>query len=212
MRALYLLACLSPALAEDLVSPAVSVHVAAPLGTLVNDVNGHPGFGIGLHLQLGVGGRVAFRPQFEWTGYRVNDYNLGTRMLASLLDADYSEYRVVYRTYRIGVDLQVFQEDGYHGLYAVIGAGGLASAMYYEDRYVPSGDGPSQVQTLATSHRQTRGYGSVGIGYQWRSGGFMEARATTAPYHGAPGEPRNPGTFTPDRTAGALVFSAGVRF
>lgn len=212
MRTLLCLATVLALPAEEIVKPAISVHVAAPVGTLSSDVNGHPGFGLGLHLQLGVGGRVAFRPQFEWTGYRVSDYNLGTRFLASVLDADYAEYRVVYRTYRLGVDLQIFQEDGYSGTYLVGGMGGVMAAMYYEDRYVPAGDAPEQVRTLGTSHRQTRAYASFGVGHQWRSGGFVEARFSSAPYNGDP-----QGTYpryepAPDRMAGALVFSAGVRF
>ncbi len=211
-RLAWILTCCSILSAEEMVKPAISIHVAAPVGTLSTDVNGHPGFGIGLHLQLGIGGRVAFRPQFEWTGYRVNDYNLGTRFVASVLDADYAEYRVVYRTYRLGVDLQIFQEDGYAGPYVVGGLGGVAAAMYYEDRYVPADDHPEQIENLGTSHRQTRGYASCGVGYQWRSGGFVEARFSSAPYNGDPKHMRPYGEPEPDRMAGALVFSAGMRF
>jgi hypothetical protein len=56
--------------------------VATGLGSMSTDLNAHPGFGLTIQGYVPLGSRFQLRPAFEWTGYRVNEYNLASRILA----------------------------------------------------------------------------------------------------------------------------------
>ncbi len=158
----------------------VGVLAATGLGAFSADLNGHPGFGFQLQGYVPVSSRAQVRPAFEWTGYRVSDYNLAARAVANSLGLGYQETRVVFRTYRLGFDGLFFREDGWRGPYLSLGVGIQRSQAYLEDRAVDP-NGNESVNTLDTRAQKTGLWLGVGAGHHW-SNGYVELRLSQAPY------------------------------
>ena len=158
----------------------VGVLAATGLGTFSADLNGHPGFGFQLQGYLPVAPHLQVRPAFEWTGYRVSDYNLAARAAANALGLGYQETRVVFRTYRLGFDGLIFRDGGGKGPYLSLGLGIQRSQAYLEDRAVDP-DGNESVTTLDTRAQKTGLWMGLGIGHQGDRGS-IELRLSQAPY------------------------------
>ena len=194
MRRCVPLVCLAASLcAQEAPTPSprfgAAVLVATGLGDMSHDLNGHPGFGFRINTHVPLGSRMDLRPAFEWTGYRVSDYNLAARGLSSLLGLDYQETRTIFRTYRLGLDGVFYFRDGRQGPFLSLGAGAQRSQVYLEDRVVDSNG--EQVTTLDTGSRKTGLWLGAGLGYQWTHGN-LELRLSEAPY-----------AYTSNRSAGA---------
>lgn len=184
---LPLLACAALAAQEPGTSPfptgyglGVGVLAATGVGDLSADLNGHPGFGFQLQGYIPVASRLQVRPAFEWTGYRVSDYNLGARAAANALGLGYAETRVVFRTFRLGFDGLLFRDGGWKGPYLSLGLGVQRSQAYLEDRAVDP-DGNETVTTLDTRAVKTGLWLGVGVGHHWDRG-YLELRLSQAPY------------------------------
>lgn len=192
----------------------VAVHTAMPLGTLSADVDGKLGFGFSLGIQQPLTSRLAVRGGFSWTGYRVDDRNLWLRAFASLLDASYSEDRMVLRSYAVETDLLVHAEDGGYGAYFLGGVGIQRSRLYVENRMVDS-QGNESVRNLAAWPAADTPYVCAGMGYQGRSHAFVEGRFQAWRYRGVEGYRLldSPLHGQPSlRDAYSLTLSVGVRF
>ncbi len=195
----------------------VSVHTSVGLGELGKDVRDQLGFGIGLQAQIPVGGHLALRPNFAWTGFRVNDRNLGWKFMAAVLNASYDEERLVLRSYQVGLDLVLFPEGGSRGVY-FFGGGGLQRAQLdLESRYVDrhGEDTQEHVSPILSWDPALTPYVQGGVGLQGKGGLFAEARLTAWRYRAAKGyelldTPLNARTEL--REALSLTFSVGVRF
>ena len=189
-------------------------HTAVPVGTLHRDVNGQLGFGLGLGVHQPLTDRTAIRGAFSWTGYRVNDRNLGGRVLASLFDASYREDRLVLRSYALGVDFVGYSASGGSGPYLLAGAGIQRARLYAEDRYVDD-QGNETIQDLGKWPAANTPYFNVGLGFQGRAGFFIEGKAVYWRYRAVEGYPllNSPfGGTTVLRNALNLTFSVGARF
>ena len=158
----------------------VGVLAATGMGDFAADLNDHPGFGFQIQGYLPVASHLQVRPAFEWTGYRVSDYNLAARTVASSLGFAYQETRVVFRTYRLGFDALLYKQGGYTGPYLDLALGIQRSQAYLEDRAVDP-NGNEQVTTLDTRAQKTGLWLGVGAGYHWSSG-YAELRLSEAPY------------------------------
>ncbi len=184
---------------------------ATGLGPMSEDLNRHPGFGLAVQAYLPAGPHLEVRPAFEWTGYRVNPYNVAARLLASALGASYEETRVVFRTYRLGCDGVVYFRERYRGPFLTAGVGVQLSQLYVEDvvRY----EGESDVRGVDASSVTTGLWLGGGVGYQWQAGN-VELRVSRAPYRYAVGRSANGGhmdaTFEPQQ-GWALHLMFGVR-
>jgi hypothetical protein len=191
----------------------IGVLVATGLGSMSTDLNGHPGFGLTIQGYLPLGSRFQLRPAFEWTGYRVNEFNLASRILAELLGADYLETRVVFRTYRLGLDGVIYFRERYRGPYLSGGVGVQLSRVYLEDvaRY---SDGGEEIMPVDTGSTTTGLWLGGGAGYQWEAGN-VELRLSRAPYSYTTQRPsdteRNALPFE-GRPGWALHLILGVRF
>ena len=175
------------ALAGDVPAPEASKFrtgvgflVASGVGSMSSDLNGHPGFGFALQGYLPVASRFQVRPAFEWTGYRVNEFNLASHLLAELLGADYRETRVVFRTYRLGVDGVLYFRDRYRGPFVSGGVGVQVSRVYVED-VMWQGTSEEEVIPVDASSSTTGLWLGGGAGYQWTYGN-VELRLSRAPY------------------------------
>jgi hypothetical protein len=177
----------------------VALLAASGLGAMSTDLNRHPGFGIAVQGYLPVASRLELRPAFEWTGYRVNEYNLAALALVELLGGSYEETRVVFRTYRLGLDTVVYLRERYRGPFLSGGVGVQVSRVYVED-VVRYGDGGEEITPLRASSATTGLWLGGGAGYQWEASN-LELRLSRAPYR-----------FTWHRRAGeagdALPFEA----
>ncbi len=159
---------------------AIALLAASGLGSMSSDLNGHPGFGIALQGYLPVAARIQLRPAFEWTGYRVNEYNLASRLLAAALGAAYDDTRVVFRTYRLGLDGVIYLRDRYHGPFLSGGVGVQLSQVSIED-VLWYGGSQEDVATLAASSSTTGLWLGGGAGWRWASS-TVEMRFSRAPY------------------------------
>ncbi len=166
----------------------LGLMTAVGLGSMSTDLNGHPGFGFTLQGYLPVASRFRVRPAFEWTGYRVNEYNFAALVLAEMLGATYLDTRVVFRTYRFGVDGVAYFRDRYRGPYLSGGVGVQVSRIYVED-VARHGD-DEDVTLLDASSATTGLWVGGGVGYQWEHSN-VELRLSRAPYR-----------FTFQRTSG----------
>lgn len=196
---------------------AITVHTSLPLGSLSQDVHGHVGFGLGVHVPLQISGHQVLRPSFEWTGFRINDRNLGARAFASMFDADYAEDRLVLRSYKLGLDYLFFQGPDGVGPYLILSGGVQRSRLYLEQRTVTNSDGSGdqQVDPIATWEPADTAWFGGGIGYQAASGVLMECRYANWRYRAEPGIPLDntwPGTTHVLREAHSLTFAVGGRF
>jgi hypothetical protein len=191
----------------------IGVLVATGLGSMSTDLNGHPGFGVTIQGYLPLGSRFQIRPAFEWTGYRVNEYNLASRILAELLGADYLETRVVFRTYRLGLDGVIYFREQYRGPYLSGGVGVQLSRVYLED-VARNGDGGAEVMPVDAGSTTTGLWLGGGAGYQWEVSN-VELRLSRAPYSYTSQRPleseRNALPFE-GRPGWALHLILGVRF
>jgi len=175
----------------------IGVLVATGLGSMSTDLNGHPGFGLTIQGYLPLGSRFQLRPAFEWTGYRVNEYNLASRILAELLGAEHWETRVVFRTYRLGLDGVIYFRERYRGPYLSGGVGVQLSRVYLED-VAWYGDEVEAVRTVDAGCTTTGLWLGGGAGYQWEVGN-VELRLSRAPYSYTSQRP-------PDTEPNALPF------
>jgi hypothetical protein len=110
----------------------------------------------------------------------VNEYNLASRLLAEFLGLGYRDTRVVFRTYRFGVDGVLYFGETYRGPFASGGVGVQVSRVYVEDVAVYP-DGDEEVTPLAASSATTGLWLGGGAGYQWRESN-VELRVSRAPY------------------------------
>lgn len=194
------------------VQPGVGVLAATGLGSMSTDLNGHPGFGFAVRGYVPVASRLELRPAFEWTGYRVNEYNLAALLLTELLGASYEDTRVVFRTYRLGLDGVVYLRKRYTGPFLSGGVGVQLSQVYIED-VVHYGDGKEDVTPLHASSATTGLWLGGGVGYQW-AGSNVELRLSRAPYGFTGQRPanRNGNTLPFEARPGwALHLMFGVR-
>jgi hypothetical protein len=174
---------------------SIGLLVASGLGPMSSDLNHHPGFGLALAGYIPVGSRFRVRPAFEWTGYRVSGYNLASRLLAEVLGAAYQETRVVFRTYRLGVDGVLYFGDLYRGPFVSGGAGVQRSRVYIED-VLWYGTREEDVEPVDASSSTTALWLGGGAGYQWSSAS-LELRLSRAPYRFTTERPTEapPGAF-----------------
>lgn len=156
------------------------VLAATGLGSMSFDLNRHPGFGFAVQGYLPVASRLELRPAFEWTGYRVDEYNLAARALVELLGGSYEDTRVVFRTYRLGLDGIVYFREHYRGPFLSGGAGVQVSRVYIED-VVHYSDGGQEVTPLHASSATTGLWLGGGVGYAWPEAN-VELRLSRAPY------------------------------
>jgi hypothetical protein len=185
---LLVLAASSAAVAGEVPAPnpqegaraGIGFLVATGLGAMSSDLNNHPGFGLALQGYFPVGSRFRVRPAFEWTGYRVNEYNLASRLLAELLGAYYQDTRVVFRTYRLGMDGVLYFRDSYRGPFLSGGIGVQLSRVYVED-VLWYGTSEEDVMPIGASSSTTGLWLGGGVGYQWKVGN-VELRLSRAPY------------------------------
>jgi hypothetical protein len=182
---LILLPCLGLASQDPAPEPpksrlGIGVLVATGLGPMFEDLNSHPGFGFDIQGYLPVAPWFQMRPAFEWTGYRVNDYNIASRVLATLLGADYDETRVVFRTYRLGIDGVFYFRPGYLGPFLSAGVGAQLSRVYVEDVAVYAGS-EEEITPVAAGAETTGLWLGGGVGFQWRTAN-VELRLSRAPY------------------------------
>ena len=218
-------ACLLPlaatiGLAGEPTAPADSgfqvglgVLAASGLGSMSTDLNNHPGFGLAIQGYLPVASRLELRPAFEWTGYRVNEYNLAALALVELLGGSYEDTRVVLRTYRLGLDGVVYFRERYRGPFLSGGVGVQVSRVYIED-VVHYSDGGEDITPLHTSSATTGLWLGGGVGYQWEAGN-VELRMSRAPYRFTGHRPTNThGNALPfeARPGWALHLMLGVKF
>lgn len=192
----------------------LSAHTAVPVGALNRDVNGQLGFGLGLGFQQPLTDRTALRGTFSWTGYRVNDRNLGGRVLASLFDASYSEDRLVLRSYAVGLDFVGYSASGGFGPYMLAGAGIQRARLYAEERYVDD-EGNETIQDLGKWPAANTPYFNVGVGFQGRAGFFTEGKAVYWRYRAVEGYPLLDSPFGGTallRNALSFTLSVGARF
>jgi hypothetical protein len=159
---------------------AIGVVVATGLGSMSTDLNGHPGFGIAVQGYLPVAPRFDLRPAFEWTGYRINEYNLAALALVELFGGSYEDTRVVFRTYRLGLDGVVYLRDRDRGPFLSGGAGVQVSRVYIED-VIRSREGVEDITPLHASSATTGLWLGSGVGYAWEVGS-VELRLARAPY------------------------------
>jgi hypothetical protein len=157
----------------------LGVLVATGLGPMFTDLNGHPGFGFQVQGYVPLAARIQLRPAFEWTGYRVSDYNLLARVFYNLLGVSYEETRVVFRTYRLGLDGLFYFRNRYVGPFLSGGVGVQISRAYVEDRVVYEGE--EEIIPLAEGASTTGLWLGGGVGYQWPVGN-VELRLSRAPY------------------------------
>jgi len=191
----------------------VALLVASGVGSMSSDLNDHPGFGVAFQGYLPVASRFQLRPAFEWTGYRVNEYNLASRLLAEALGAYYEDTRVVFRTYRLGMDGVLYFRDRYRGPFLSGGIGVQVSQVYVED-VVRYGDGGEDVTPIATSSSTTGLWLGGGTGYQWESGS-LELRLSRAPFRYTSRRPTEAGLNTlpfEPQPGWALHLIMGVTF
>jgi hypothetical protein len=191
----------------------VGLLVATGLGSMFTDLNGHPGFGLTIQGYLPLGSRFQLRPAFEWTGYRVNQYNLASRILAELLGVEYWETRVVFRTYRLGLDGVIYFREQYRGPYLSGGVGVQLSRVYLED-VAWYGAEEEEVRTVDAGCTTTGLWLGGGAGYQWEVG-TVELRLSRAPYSYTSQRPPDtePNTLPFEGEQGwALHLILGVRF
>ncbi|HJU84790.1 MAG TPA: hypothetical protein VJ600_11305 [Holophagaceae bacterium] len=215
LRPLPLLLCASLLSAQD-PPPAPSFHlglgvsVATGLGSMSSDLNGHPGFGFQVQAHVPITSGFELRPAFEWTGYRTNDYD-PLVPVAAAIGASYSDTRLVFRTYRLGLDGLWYLKGGDQGLYTSAGVGLQHSRAYLESVY-DDGQGGGQTQTLATSASKDGLWLGAGLGYQWEQAS-LELRLSRAPYDYTASLPLASGaSATEARPGWALHLMAGVRF
>ncbi len=156
------------------------VAAASGLGSMSTDLNGHPGFGIVVQGYLPVASRFELRPAFEWTGYRVNEYNLAALVLTEFFGGSYEDTRVVFRTYRLGLDGVVYFRERYMGPFVSGGVGVQLSQVYIEDVVHYSG-AEEDVTPLHASSATTGVWVGGGLGYQWEASN-VELRLSRAPY------------------------------
>ena len=156
------------------------VLAATGLGSMSCDLNRHPGFGFVLQGYLPVASRLELRPSFEWTGYRVNEYNLAALALVELLGGSYEDTRVVFRTYRLGLDGIVYFREQYRGPFLSGGVGVQLSQTSIED-VAHYANGEEDVTPLRASSATTGLWLGGGVGYAW-PGANVELRLSRAPY------------------------------
>lgn len=156
------------------------VLAATGLGSMSTDLNRHLGFGFAVQGYLPVASRLELRPAFEWTGYRVNEYNLAALALVELLGGSYEDTRVVFRTYRLGLDGIVYFREQYMGPFLSGGVGVQLSQTYIED-VAHYGNGEEEVTPLHTSSATAGLWLGGGVGYAW-PGANVELRLSRAPY------------------------------
>ncbi len=158
----------------------IAFLTASGLGSMATDLNNHPGFGLALQGYLPVASRFSVRPAFEWTGYRLNEYNVASRVLAEMLGAYYQDTRVVFRTYRLGMDGVLFFRDGYRGPFVTGGVGVQWSRVYIED-VLWQGTSEEEVTPIDASSSVVGMWLGGGVGYQWALAN-LELRLSHAPY------------------------------
>ena len=191
----------------------IGVLVATGLGPMFEDLNSHPGFGFDIQGYLPVASWLQVRPAFEWTGYRVSEYNIASRVLATLLGADYEETRVVFRTYRLGLDGVFYFQQRYLGPFLSAGVGAQLSRVYVEDRAVYA-DGGEEITLVAAGAETTGLWLGGGVGFQWRTAN-VELRLSRAPYDYTAERPPDtqPDTLPfEDQSGWALHLMIGVQF
>lgn len=221
LRPLALSLCLLAPLAAE--EPAerpgfgFSVHTAIGLGNLGRDVQDQLGFGVGLHAHVPVTERIALRPAFTWTGYRVNDRDTGWKIMAAILDTSYQEERLVLRSFQLGADLVGYRDGGCTGPYLFAGGGVQRAQLEMEHRLVDRSGNQTQedTHTVAKWEPETSAYLQAGVGYQTTQYAFVEARITSWRYAAEPGTPLLDTPLAPrlgTRGALSLTLSAGVRF
>ncbi|HJV90799.1 MAG TPA: hypothetical protein VJ623_10880 [Holophagaceae bacterium] len=192
------------------IRPGVALLVASGLGDMSHDLNNHPGLGFRISVHVPVTPQLELRPAFEWTGYRVSDYNLAARAASSGLGLDYQETRTVFRTYRLGADAVLFLREPQRGPFLSLGVGVQRSQVYLEDRAVDSSG--TEVSTLDTGDRKTGLWLGAGLGYQWRQAN-LEVRLSEAPYRYTPARSASGAEAPFDGRQGyALHLIWGVRF
>jgi hypothetical protein len=158
----------------------LGVVAATGLGSMSTDLNRHPGFGIVVQGYFPVAARLELRPAFEWTGYRVNEYNLAALALVEVFGGSYEDTRVVFRTYRLGLDGVVYLRERYCGPFLSGGFGVQVSRVYIED-VVHYSDWTEDVTPLHASSATTGLWLGGGVGYAWPVG-TAELRLARAPY------------------------------
>jgi len=220
--ALTLGLCLPLAAAEDATSPlafgnwslGLSVHTAVPAGQLSSDVNHQLGFGLGFHVPVRLGDHHSIRPSFEWTGYRVNDRNWASRALASMIEADYSEDRLILRSYKVGIDYLVYSKDGLSGTYGVLSGGIQRSRLYLEERNVQQDSNSEQTSPIHSWDGLNTGWFGAGIGYQGKNHLFVEFKYTNWRYLAQPGRTlleTEPDARLSQREAHSFTLALGLR-
>jgi hypothetical protein len=199
---------------ERSIQGLLSFHTAIPAGALYRDVQGQLGFGFGLGAQVRLSDRLGLRGAFSWTGYRVNERHWGARLFADLVDASYEEERLVLRSYALGLDLVGYRDPGGFGPFAFAGGGFQRSRLYAEGVFV-DGDGHESIQPIATWPAADTPYVEGGLGYQWRSGAYLETKAVFWRYRAVKGYPllETPLGGRPVlREATSLSLALGVKF
>ena len=179
----------------------LNLHMALSTGPLNQDVNQHPGFGMGITVPVPVGPGIILRPNAEMTGTRVTAYN----PVGWLYNQDPKD---VFRTYKGGLDLQVYPAgDQNHGGYLFAGAGVQWSML---DLDQPTENGS---QTYATYHRRAGAWFGGGFGFQFNAASALEVRLSTFQYRAPQGLPLD--TLTPgpseDRTATQIHLILALR-
>ncbi|HEX9082666.1 MAG TPA: hypothetical protein VF768_10325 [Holophagaceae bacterium] len=169
----------------------VNLQMAFATGPLAEDVNQHPGFGLGITVPLPLAPGLLLRPNAEMTGTRVTEYN----PVGWFFNQD---PRDVFRTYKLGVDLQLYPGgDAARGVYLF---GGLGAQWSMLDLEASTPDGN---QVYATYHRRAGAWFGGGIGYQVSAGSALELRVSTFQYQAPQGLPLDVVDPAPseDRTA-----------
>ena len=194
------------------VQPGFGLLTATGVGSMSTDLNGHPGFGFAIRGYLPVASRLELRPGFEWTGYRVNEYNVAAFLLTELLGGSYEDTRVVFRTYRLGLDGVVYLMEPHAGPFLSGGVGVQLSQVYIED-VVHYANAEEDVTPLHTSSATTGLWLGGGLGYQWAESN-VELRLSRAPYGFTAQRPAGHGNTLPfeARPGWALHLLFGVRF
>lgn len=169
----------------------INFHTAMAQGPLADDVNGHPGFGMGFTLPIHLGDAQILRPNLEMTGTRVTAYN----PMGWFFNQDPKD---VFRTYKVGADYLGYPGgDSNRGVYLFLGAGIQWSMLDLDE---PTADGQ---QTRATYHRRSGAWFGGGLGYQFNAVSALELRLSTFRYRAPEGLPLDVITPAPaeDRTA-----------
>jgi hypothetical protein len=169
----------------------VNFHTAFATGPLADDVNHHPGFGMGITLPISLGRGHILRPNVEMTGTRVTEYNPAGWFFNQ-------DPKDVFRTYKLGLDYLGYPGgNSNHGGYLFLGAGVQWSML---DLDAPTQDGQ---ETYATYHRRGGAWLGAGLGFQFNAASALELRVSTFQYRAPEGLPLDVITPAPteDRTA-----------